>query len=417
MLEMPVASISLPRSMTLKTARFLNEGEVTSWRLASGAALVCAVMALWISPEFSLINLGISLTAGVLSLLISVKMPRGLLAGWIVLLTGLWLSPIANLSSDAQRLVFAASVLVFSAVYQGYLTLYFATLLFGIGFCANELGRDLGGFAHWLQSDSVLALHGGLIFGVSLFFARVAHTRAENFYHGLRQTSSDIEKTRARMAAMQESLLGVRERMLGQTLSEGESLLGNAGTSDLRDSQSPMTAAFGEIVATLRNTFADFQVRGRAEGRIVGPVRFVFFAPAAGYDEKSIIAVDLKELARGVDACLSLALESLPEIGARKREGVIRMSLRYGLRVVEVAVEDNGRGLASRNLQAEDDLGILKELVSGWGGKFDRLARLGVGSRTSLELRIVHERAKAYRATLRHQVPLPVEILSGPSPS
>jgi hypothetical protein len=156
----------------------------------------------------------------------------------------------------------------------------------------------------------------------------------------------------------------------------------------------------------LRKAFTDFQNRGRLDGRIAGAVRFVFFAPASGYDEKAVIAVDIQMLILGLDAILSLALESLPEIGARRREGVVRLSVRYGLRVIEIAVEDNGRGLASRNVSAENSLTTLREEVQAWGGKLDRIARLGVGSRTSLELRIVREKARAYRATLRHQNPI-----------
>ena len=72
--------------------------------------------------------------------------------------------------------------------------------------------------------------------------------------------------------------------------------------------------------------------------------------------------------------------------------------------MLEIVVEDNGRGLATRNPVVEDGFNRLKELTLSWGGKFDRLARLGVGSRTSLELRIVRERNRVYRTTLKHDL-------------
>ena len=124
--------------------------------------------------------------------------------------------------------------------------------------------------------------------------------------------------------------------------------------------------------------------------------------------------MDLLAVLRGIDACLDLALEFLPEIGARRREGVIRLSIRYGLRVIEIAAEGNGRGLAARNPELETRMNSLRESTLGCGGRFDRIARPGVGGRTSLELRIARERSRLYRATLKHERPVDLQFEVAP---
>lgn len=162
--------------------------------------------------------------------------------------------------------------------------------------------------------------------------------------------------------------------------------------------------SFENLIAEVRHIFSEFQIQGRALGKIAGPIRFVFFPPVAGFDEKSEIAVDIEQLRAGLWNCLQLAYESLPETGALRREGVIRLSMRHGLRVIEIAVEDNGRGIQTRSLDDQYGLQVLKREIEARGGRFERVARLGVGSRTSLEFRILTEKPanSRYRATIRH---------------
>lgn len=409
------------------------ETNPTTWRLAAAGALLLAVVALWISPEFSLVCLGLSLIAGLISLVIVSNLvaahgvPRGILAGWTVILAGFWLSPMAHLEPVAQRLIFSGVFLFVSLVYQGRLFVYFAGSTLTFGLALHGLGLDLtvGDFVGFFFPPSVVTLFFAMGIGPSLLFARVAHTRAQRFEQRLRTASDEMERMRLRVGTAQEGVHLTREYLLGRSDAEAEmrneaidGVAADGGALD-RAGLELHTASFDDTIAALRKAFADFQTRGRADGRIAGPIRFVFFAPAAGYDEKSIIAVDLERLLEGVETCLMLALDSLPEIGMRRREGVIRLSIRYGLRVIEVAVEDNGRGLSSfkpqmeGKPQAEEQLGRFKEAVAKWGGRLDRLVRLGVGSRTSLELRIVRERPRArvssHRATVRHPI-LPAEI-------
>jgi hypothetical protein len=186
-----------------------------------------------------------------------------------------------------------------------------------------------------------------------------------------------------------------------KTLGSQLAALNPAKISILREQPS---VSFESLIAEVRQIFSEFQIQGRALGQIAGPIRFVFFPPVAGFDEQSEIAVDIGQLRSGLWNCLQLAYESLPETGALRREGVIRLSMRHGFRVIEIAVEDNGRGIQTKSLDAQHGLHELKSEVESRGGRFDRVARLGVGSRTSMELRILSEKPanSRYRATIRH---------------
>ena len=398
--------------MTISAPRILMETETRSWHFAATVALLAAVFGLTVSPEFSLINIGFSLSAGLVSLLLKFKMPRGMLALWIALFAAVWLSPMSGLSADSKRLFFATALVWLSAAFQGLIPVYFIAVAQMFGVALSTLTEDLkrADVLTVMATESVLVLEIGIVIAVSLFWIRIAHSRSRMLYSSLKSTLETIEKTKTRTAVAHEGLQLTREMLLGRSHVNGEFAMSEIGTLGVLGSESEAKevamAEFDDLMAALRKAFSDFQARGRAEGRIAGPIRFVFFAPAAGYDEKSVIAVDIRSLTVGLEALFALALESLPEIGARKREGVIRLSIRYGLRVIEIAVEDNGRGLAARNVDAENSLNVLKDEIQEWGGKLDRIARLGVGSRTSLELRILREKTRAYRATLRHQTPI-----------
>lgn len=400
--------------MTYSGPVWCDEKSPISWRMAAVLSLLASVMALRISPEFSGMNAAISLGAAVMSVMLPAARFRGSLCFLVAVFFGLWLSPLSGLSPEHMRFVLGTAFLVFSLVYQGPLPLYFAALLLSGGLLAPQLSLDLKGLTVGaiLLEDSFQFLQAGAALGTAVLFIRISRTRTLDLHSALHLASESLEKTRARVGAANDLVSMTREKFLGNAHGRGE-----VSPSEPQPQIEPLatyTCSFDEIIAALRKCFADFQLEGRARGRIAGPIRFVFFAPVAGYDEKSIISVDKQSLIAGVDACLQLALESLPEIGARKREGVVRLSIRYGLRVVEISIEDNGRGLIARNPANEDKLSSLKELTGAWGGSFDRVSRLGVGSRTSLELRILRERGRVHRATLKHPVTAPSQSVGVP---
>lgn len=409
--EYVAPTVLLKYFMNFNSPRLFDETKPAAWRFGSILALVLSVFALRVSPEFSLINLALSLSAGVLSLLVSLRLPRGIFAAWIVVVGMVWLSPFASASPEMKRLMFSIMFILFSLGFQGAVAIYLTVLTLALGFALPSLSSDFASrsMSDILTNDSFQFLQVAIAIGVSILFVRISHTRTARIESTMRTASEDLEKARAQLATARDSVQITREKLLGPTSSDlapGAEFRMIEPDEALVISPSQYASAFEDLISTLRKSFSEFQTKGRAEGRISGPIRFVFFAPVGGYDEKSVIAVDLAALVSGLDACLNLALESLPEIGARKREGVVRLSIRYGLRVIEIVVEDNGRGLATRNAIVEDGFKLLKELTLSWGGKFDRLARLGVGSRTSLELRIVRERTRVYRTTLKHDLSL-----------
>jgi hypothetical protein len=314
------------------------------------------------------------------------------------LLAALWLSPLASLPFESKRHVFAVAVLMVSLVFQGPPVVYFGILLVSFGICLHGFVGGPTTLMGLLRSNSYLFLLSGLGLGSAIIFARLSRTRSNGYLLSLKSAVAQTEKSHERLLLIQDNVQLTRERLLGRTRSSGESLLGDLKGEGESLVEAVSSVSFDVLIFELRKSFSEYQISGRAEGRIAGPIRFVFFAPVAGYDEKAKIGVDLTAMRRGVESCLTLALESLPEIGSRKREGVVRLSIRFGLHFVEVAIEDNGRGLTSRNLETENSLGALKELVVNWGGKFDRFARLGVGSRTSFELRILREARRSASA-------------------
>ncbi len=398
--------------MVLNSPSIFTETKADSWRFAAAVSLLLAVLGLWISPQFSVLNLAGSMAAGLLSFLAPLRAAgrplRGVLAAWVVVIAALWLSSLGVESVDSKRAAFAVAAVYFSLAYQGSLFVCVSIFLVAFGFCLPDLAGpgDFNGGRGFFNSDSFVLLLASIVVSFVLVLSRFAHSRAEAVLRGLRETNTSAEATKLRLASMHENLYFIRESLLGRSISHGEAI------DELRTGEMVSDRAVSEVsvkslgvplvdvIRELRNTFADYQTKGRAEGRIAGPVRFVFFPPVAGFDERSVIAVDLGHLRKGVEACLGLAHDSLPEVGALKREGVIRLSIRCGLSALEVCVEDNGRGLAARHVHNDFDLVQLKASVEERGGKFDRVARLGVGSRSSFELRILRERVRAYRPTL-----------------
>lgn len=407
--------------MFMSSPRIFSEIDANAWRLAAFLALISAGAAFWFSAELASVSLALALTAGLISFFASMKLPRGTLALWALVLGGSWLSPFASLGPDAQRLVFACAAVYISLVYQGEAFVYFAALVVALGVCARSLMADFAIMnVHAIAtSGTIQILQGAMVFGTVAIFVRVAHARSKFLLQQLCGTSDELDKLRARVTLTQEVIQLTRESLLGRARTNGESSDGNfhaLASAELAglDPLEMHTAPLGEIIASLRKAFADFQARGRAAGRIAGPIRFVFFPPVAGYDERSVIAVDAPALLKGLETCLELALQSLPEIGTRRREGVIRLSIRCGLRVIEVAVEDNGRGLTTPHLHIEDGLNELKDLAPKWGGKLDRLTRLGVGSRTALELRIVRTRPRTLPTEFTPALPVAFPVEVGP---
>lgn len=107
------------------------------------------------------------------------------------------------------------------------------------------------------------------------------------------------------------------------------------------------------------------------------------------------VQINAEDFTMVVSSLIDQAVESLGG-----GEGVVRVGLHPGLRQTQVTVEDNGRGMTEELLMRLQARGLgkfplaagrltfkqIRALISFWGGRVDRQARLGVGSRVTVEI-------------------------------
>lgn len=404
--------------MKLSVWKPFDETRPGAWLLGGMTTLLAALLGFHRSTDYSLVMVGFSLVAAGISAGVAMSyvrrpkwLPVGSLSMWLGAIVLMTLSPKLALSADEKHLFIAGSVLLFSLAFRGRL-LFFAPLpLAGLYLGLRDL--DLRPSELFLSSSALGFI---LSFPLSALIMMIRSSRADSngVVARLKELADASQEIHSRMQNEAETLLDLRESLLG-TVASGASAgpgdewastgtaTSNSGIAVCDIAKQP-SLSFENLISEVRHIFVEFQKQGRSLGKISGPVRFVFFPPVAGFDEKSEIAVEIGELRTGLWDCLQLAYESLPETRALRRDGVIRLSMRHGFRVIEIAVEDNGRGIQTKSLDDQHGLQRLKSEVEARGGRFDRVARLGVGSRTSMELRILSEKPTngRYRATIGH---------------
>lgn len=418
------------RRMGLSVLKPFDESRPGAWLLAGAASLIAAVWAFHGSTKHSVFLVGFALLAVGISIGIATynsttprttnghkdfariyRLPVGTLSVWLGAVVLLSLNPNLNSNPEERRLFIALGVLAFSLVYQGRLAFFAPLPIAGLFVGLREIDLSIGLV---LSSPSVLCFVFSFPFAAAVMMIRSSRADSHGVVARLKTMVVVSQDLHARVQIEAEALVNLRESLLGTV----DSMPSKEPINELKTLGSQLAAlnpsisivkeqpslSFEILIAEVRQIFSEFQTQGRALGKISGPIRFVFFPPIAGFDERSEIAVDIGQLRSGLWNCLQLAYESLPETGALRREGVIRLSMRHGFRVIEIAVEDNGRGIQTRSLDAQHGLQQLKGEVESRGGRFERVARLGVGSRTSMELRILSEKPanSRYRATIRH---------------
>ncbi len=440
--------------LPLSTFSVFDERRALAWRFAAALVLLIAMLTVGRAPYNALFLMGMAITAGLISILLEThlgvrdgksRVPASALALWwaiasiVSLHTGF--PSVIGQASFSSTSAFGLPPSMLAVKENLWLLLSLAGIGFSLGFNGSRallgamsfvfLAAGLASYhgvarGDLLDAKSILLLMSyAAATSVLMFrFSRAMTNRLQSSLGGLVLRTSDA-KTRLNKQTDELSL--IREGLLGSSDLQGEQAgpglvewvkNRNMGLETLQILERPKMT-FEELVHDARTAFQEFQIEGRKQGEVLGPVRFVFFPPAAGYDEKADVSVDREALREGLRACLRLAYESLPESAGHRREGVVRLSIRRGLRVVEIAVEDNGRGLSNQNLEVESRLRRLRESVEMQGGRFDRIARLGVGGRTSMELKILRQlpRSAKYRPTLRHVgTAAELESLTGAEP-
>lgn len=426
--------------LPLSTFLLFDERRALAWRMAAMLGLLAATVTVGRAPYNALFLMGMAITAGVISIVVTSRLgirdgksrvpPSSLVLWWAIVLlvslhTGFESVAVGTTGSGLAALGMPTSIIGHQETLWSVLAL--ASLGFSIGFNGSSallalmasllLVAGLASFDKVSHATLLEPAPLGLLLSYAiavtvlmLRYSRAMTNRLQNQLGSLVQIASD---TKTRLGKQTEELGLVREGLLGSSDSQGEQAgpglvewvkNRNSGLDEFQMLTRP-TLGFEELVGDVRTVFQEFQSEGRKQGQILGPVRFVFFPPASGYDAKADVSIGREQLAAGLRDCLKLAYESLPESAGNRREGVIRLSIRRGLRVVEIAIEDNGRGLGNQNLEVESGLQRLREAVEHHGGRFDRIARLGVGSRTSVELKILRQlpRSASYRPTLLHR--------------
>ncbi len=111
----------------------------------------------------------------------------------------------------------------------------------------------------------------------------------------------------------------------------------------------------------------------------------------------------------------SAILTSIESLGGFP-DGAVRVSIRPSLSMLQILVEDNGRGFGESVLakmgQAPDRVSLadVRAAVEKLGGRFEIQARLGVGSRLSIELPRVDAFANSPRAPRLASIATPTSI-------
>lgn len=296
----------------------------------------------------------------------------------------------SQLTSQLSGLSAALVALILSLVYQGARSVFFA----GLSFLVLVAGVD----AFFGTDDFRLKTTASLLaLALGVFFLRESRTRELRTLGRLEETHDRALAVRAKIGELVDSSDAARERLLGP-------LTGGLSFSSVQGPALTIEALVNEARCCLRS-LQKLQSPQNVEQHLEpnlepnlepifaqGPVRFVFFPPGPGTAPSTLIAGEIATLTSGIETCLRLALASLPEIGSRqeRREGVVRLSIRVGQRVAEIAVEDNGRGtwavVGAPSLA--EKLNGFRRYVESHGGRLERFARLGVGARIIIELPI-----------------------------
>lgn len=371
-----------------------DETNPRAWTVAAAISLLLSVAAVFRSAELLAANLALSFVAaaavGWLALRGRLRGQQSLwqatLASWWLSFGALWISPLAHLVPELARLVASAAVMAFAlSVAAPVRWLQLALLLLSTA-CAVAIGPLHN---ERLSAPSLLAMVFGFTAAAVILSLRQTRSRRESLETALHAKSEILAGTLTAVTLLTDRVLAAREQLLGLSSGKSEDTRSRRPGDPLPElgSWTPAeTAVLQDTLQAVRNVFAGFQQSGRASGRIVGPVRFVFFPPAAGFSTDALVVVGIGALTQGLETVLQQSFVSLPEIAGRRREGVIRLAIRFGLRTMEISVEDNGRGLPAVE---SAEISSLRESIQRSGGKLERISKLGVGSRTVIELPIV----------------------------
>jgi hypothetical protein len=207
------------------------------------------------------------------------------------------------------------------------------------------------------------------------------------------------ESTMASLRAMESDLKSLRAILSGDRMDLGplETTEFNVAPAQVEPSE---TCSFLEVDTAARRLLDE--ARSAVEGR---PVKLSLTVPSGAG-----LPVAMRGSAPVVTAWMKTAiLNSIESLGGFP-DGMVRVSIRPSLTSLVISIEDNGRGFGESLLtkmgQTDERLSLaeIRAGVERLSGRFDIQARLGVGSRLSIELPRIDAFATSPRAAAASRV-------------
>ena len=152
--------------------------------------------------------------------------------------------------------------------------------------------------------------------------------------------------------------------------------------SPLQDQKASEICSFEDIDLATRHLLDE--ARARVQGR---PVRLTLTAPS-GSNLPIAIRAHLPTLSHWIGSSIQTSIDALGGFP----NGAVRVTLRTGLSMVAISIEDNGRGMGEvaqakqARIEGRLTMSEIRTDVERLGGRFDVQARLGVGARVTIEL-------------------------------
>jgi signal transduction histidine kinase len=229
--------------------------------------------------------------------------------------------------------------------------------------------------------DALYIPSAGFIIGSFLLVLRELRARANANFRTVQTLRVRGESTRKSLLAMQSDLKRLNSILSGEHTSTAplETTEFNLAPQRAEPSEA---CAFDEIDMAARRLLDE--ARNLVEGR---PVKLSLTAPTG-----SGLPVAVRGSAPVITSWMKAAiLNSIESLGGFP-DGAVRLTIRPSLASLVISIEDNGRGFGESLLtkmgHAEGRLSVteIRAGVERLGGRFDIQARLGVGSRLSIEL-------------------------------
>jgi signal transduction histidine kinase len=271
-----------------------------------------------------------------------------------------------------------------------------AVTLWSMGELPLAIGNIRALFAGVVALELFVSLHNGKLSGILLFLGVIAvasvlnemrdrrlafETIGRGLKPAIRRQRDLINELRENAARLKETLRPTLEFTSSAHSHLGESMFAHEGSL-----AQPVTKSNGPVQGLESLTQLCSSVVESKRAKYLGRRRAHLVLTASRKFEIPVqVMIEADDLQKIVGTCIDYAVNSLSG-----GEGVVRLNLSTGLRHVTLSIEDNGYGISEERLSAADtdekmSFAKIRGLAAFWGARLVRNARLGVGSRVTLE--------------------------------